>query len=83
MESTSEINQHVTSVMEAMHWPDDAFVPIANEENRKLMDRMQQLMEIRKTKSMHLEQLTERVKLLRIHFENADSDAFQNLVIKI
>lgn len=80
MTSVVEINQHINAVMETMNWPEDAFVPIANEENRKLMDRLQQLLETKDNKANHLKQLNERTELLRAHYKDAETDINQNLV---
>lgn len=77
---TSDMNQHVAAVMEAMGWPEDAFIPIANEENRKLLESIEQQMEIKQLKISHRDQLNERVKLLRDHHHNAETGIIENLV---
>lgn len=80
---TSDINQHVAAVLETMGWPDDAFVPIANEENRQLMESIEQQMEAKQMKIRHRDQLNERVKLLRDHHRNAEAAIIENLVMII
>lgn len=73
-------NQHIAAVMETMGWPEDAFMPIANDENRILMEGIEQQMEAKKMKTDHREQLTKRVKLLDEHHKNAQIGLVQNLV---
>lgn len=76
----NDINQHISAVMESMGWPEDAFMPIANDENRRLMESIEQEMEAKKMKTEHREQLTDRVKMLKDHFQNAQIGVVQNLV---
>lgn len=66
--------------MEVMNWPDDAFVPVANDENRQLMQQLQQLIETKENRAIHLKQLDQRVKLLTDHHQNAQADVIENLV---
>lgn len=80
MSTKSMINQHIQTVLDKMGWTDDAFVPIANDENRQLMQRMQQLMSEKSLKINLDEQLKDRVKWLKGHFQNAQIDIQQNLV---
>lgn len=80
---TSNMNQHVAAVMETMGWPEDAFIPIANDENRKLMESIEQQMEAKRMKISHRDQLNERVKLLNDHHRNAETGIIENLVWKI
>lgn len=63
-----------------MHWPDDGFVPVANEENRRLMEQLQQLIEAKEIRATHLKQLDQRLTLLADHHKNAQADVVQNLV---
>lgn len=77
------MNQHINTVMGAMGWPDDAFIPIANDENRELMKSIEQKMEAKRIKIQHREQLTERVEMLRNHNQNAEAGVVQNLVRSI
>lgn len=76
----NDINQHISAVMESMGWPEDAFMPIANNENRRFMESIEQEMEAKKMKTEHREQLTDRVKMLKDHFQNAQIGVVQNLV---
>lgn len=80
---TNYMNQHVAAVMEAMGWSEDAFIPIANEENRKLMESIEHQMETKRMKIGHCDQLNERVKLLNDHHRNAETGIIENLVRKI
>lgn len=77
---TSDMNEHLTAVMEAMGWPEDAFIPIANEENRKLMESIEKQMEIKQMKISHRDQLNGRVKLLMDHHRTAEAAVIENLV---
>lgn len=76
----NDLNQHINAVMGTMSWPEDAFMPIANDENRKLMESIEQQMEAKRMKTEHRDQLTERVKLLKEHHQNAQTGVVQNLV---
>lgn len=76
----NDINQHISAVMETMGWPEDAFMPIANDENRQLMESIEQEMEAKKMKTEHREQLKDRVKMLKDHFQSAQIGVVQNLV---
>lgn len=80
MTAKNDINPHLNTIMEMINWPDDAFVPVANDENRKLMEQLQQLIETKENQGNHLKQLDRRVKLLTEHYQNAQSDVLQNLV---
>lgn len=77
------INQHIQAVLDKMGFTDDAFVPIANDRNRQLMQRMQQLISEKSTKSNLNEQLKDRVKWLKEHFQNAQVDIQQNMVCSL
>lgn len=74
------INQHIAAVLDSMGWPDDAFIPIANDENRRLLENIEQQMEEKKMKTFHRDRLVERVKLLNDHYQNAEIGVIQNLV---
>lgn len=74
------INQHIAAVLDSMGWPDDAFLPIANDENRRLLENIEQQMEAKKMKTSHRDRLVERVKLLNDHLQNAEIGVIQNMV---
>lgn len=76
----NDINQHISAVIEAMGWPEDAFMPIANDENRRLIESIEQEMEAKKMKTEHRDQLGERTKMLKDHFQRAQVGVIQNLV---
>lgn len=80
MVSINDMNQHISAVMESMGWPEDAFMPIANDENRHLMENIEKQMEAKRMKTQHRDQLTERVNMLKDHFQNAQNGIIQNLV---
>lgn len=80
MTAKNDINPHLNTIMEMINWPDDAFVPVANDENRHLMEHLQQLIVKKENQENHLKQLDQRVKLLTDHYQNAQSDVLQNLV---
>lgn len=80
MSTKSMINQHIQTVLDKMGWTDDAFVPMANDQNRQLMQRMQQLLNEKGEKSNLNEQLQDRVKWLKGHYQNTETDIQQNLV---
>lgn len=83
MVESIDMSQQVAAVMETMGWPEDALIPIANEENRKLMESIEQQMEAQKMKISHRDHLNERVKLLRDHHRNAEIGITENLVREI
>lgn len=74
------INQHIAAVLESIGWPDDAFTPIANDENRQILEHIEHQMEEKTMKTSHRDQLTERVKLLKDHYQNAEIGVTQNMV---
>lgn len=82
MALANAMNPYMSSIMEVMNWPDDAFVPVANEENRQLMEQLQQQIQAKESRAIHLKQLDQRVKLITDHHQNAQADVIQNLVIK-
>lgn len=77
---SKDIDKHINAVMQSLNWPDDAFMPIANDENRRLMNRMEELITAKDKKSKFLEQLEERVKWFSEHHQNAKADFTLNLV---
>lgn len=77
---TNNMNQHMATVMETMGWPEDAFIPIANDENRRLMESIEQQIEAKRMKIHHRDQLKDRVKLLNDHHFNTESGIIENLV---
>lgn len=79
----SDIKQHINAVMETMGWPEDAFIPIANDENRRLMQRIEEQIAAKNMKTEHRAQLDERVQLLRDHHQNTSAGIIQNLVRSI
>lgn len=75
-----KIDQHMMSVMASMGWDDKAFVPIANESNKKLMVEIKWLQEVRAKKSSLQEMLKERVVWLKQHIDHCHSDVSRNMV---
>lgn len=61
-------------------WNEKAFVPIASEENRQLMDAIRQLQHERERQANAEEQLRDRVVWLKQHVDNSGSDIQRNLV---
>lgn len=80
MSTKTMINEHIQLVLDKMGWTDDAFVPVANEENRQLMQRIQQLIDEKSSKIHFNAQLKDRVKWLTGHRENTQADIQQNMV---
>lgn len=76
-----KLNPHVQDVMALIGWNEKAFVPIANEENRTLMDAIRVLEHDKQKKSGIQEQLGERVIWLKQHVENSQGDIQRNLVL--
>lgn len=78
-----KLNPHVQDVMALIGWNEKAFVPIANDENRQLMDAIRVLEHGKENKCGLKEQLGERVIWLKQHVENSQGDLQRNLVINI
>lgn len=72
---------YITKVMESMGWTDGSFIPVANEENRKIMEEVNQMMKNKEVKFSEAENINFRVNNLGEHFKNTDEQIFQNLVI--
>lgn len=75
-----KMNQHMMDVMTSMGWDEKAFVPIANETNRKLMAEIRLLQEEKAKKASLQELLKERVTWLKQHVDHCHSDIARNLV---
>lgn len=80
MVQPNNLNQHIVAVLESIGWPEDAFMPIANDENRNLLESIEQQMKSKKMLIVHRDQLSERVELLNEHHQNAQIGLVQNLV---
>lgn len=78
----TEMNQHINAVLETMNWPEDAFIPITNHENQKLMESVEELMKVKTVKTDHLKRLRERLNLLKTHHQDAESSIVHNSVEK-
>lgn len=76
----SAANSEITKIMESMGWTDGTFIPIANEENKYLMETMQQLLDAKEAKSDTNQDLEQRFTNLQKHISNAKQDIQQNLV---
>lgn len=63
-----------------MGWTDGTFIPIANEENKSLMEAMQKLLNLKEDKSEANQELEQRYANLQNHIINAEQDIQQNLV---
>lgn len=66
--------------MESMGWTDGSFIPVANEENRKIMEEINQMGKNKESKCSEAENMNFRVDNLGEHFKNTDEQIFQNLV---
>lgn len=71
---------YITKVMESMGWTDGSFIPVANEENRKIMEEINQMMKNKENKFSESESMNFRVNNLGEHFKNTEEQIFQNLV---
>lgn len=67
-------------IMESIGWNENAFAPIASDDNKLLMNAIRLLQEDKLRKSSHLEQLGGRVVWLKQHVENNHDDIQRNLV---
>lgn len=71
---------YITKVMESMGWTDGSFIPVANEENRKIMEEINFLMKTKENKFSESENMNFRVNNLGNHFKNTEEQIVQNLV---
>lgn len=75
-----KLNPHVQEVMALMGWNEKAYVPIASEQNRQLMDTIRRLQHDYERKVVLDEQLRDRVVWLKQHLDNNGHDIQRNLV---
>lgn len=67
-------------IMESIGWNENAFAPIASDDNKLLMHAIRLLQEDKLQKGSHVEQLGGRVVWLKQHVENNHDDIQRNLV---
>lgn len=78
MESDQNIYGHINAVVQQMGLSQDNFTPPANDENRFLLSKMQQLTKKRNQKNDLRAQLAERVNWLQEHYKSSQSELQQN-----
>lgn len=71
---------YVNDVMESMGWNNGSFIPVANIENRNLMELIQELTKEKTDKLLLKNNLETRVNNLNAHLTNAEQEINQNLV---
>lgn len=75
--------QQIAQLMESMGWTDGSFVPIANDENKFLMEQMQHLSEQKEHKIQSEQQFNDRFNRLTKNLGNTKQSIQENSVIKI
>lgn len=73
-------NNEIEKIMESMGWTDGTFIPIANEENKILMQSMQERLAEKESLSDRNQELDKRATNLKQHIVNSQSDILQNAV---
>lgn len=68
----------IVAIMESMGWTDGTFIPIANEENKLLMQQMQALLARKEVASNGHLQVEQRVRNLVERAKHANDDIGQN-----
>lgn len=73
--------QRIAQLMEEMGWTDGTFVPIANDENRLLMEQMQHISEEKEHKIQLEQQFSDRFNRLTKNLVNTQQSIQENSVI--
>lgn len=72
--------QRIAQLMEEMGWTDGTFVPIANDENKLLMEQMQHIAEENEHKHQSEQQLNDRLQRLTKNLGNTQQSIQENSV---
>lgn len=72
--------QQIANLMESMGWTDGTFVPIANDENKFLIEDMQRLSEQKEHKIQCEQQFNDRFNRLTKNLGNAQQSIQENSV---
>lgn len=72
--------QQIAELMSAMGWTDGTFVPIANDENKLLMERMQHFTEEKEHKVQLERQYNDRLQRLTKNLTNTQQGIQENSV---
>lgn len=72
--------QRIADLMSSMGWTDGSFVPIANEENKLLMERLQHLTDEKEHQVQLEQQFTGRCERLTKNLANAQQSIQENSV---
>lgn len=73
-------NNEIEKIMESMGWTDGTFIPIANEENKILMQSMQEQLAGKEKLTDRNQELDKRAANLKQHIVNSQNDILQNAV---
>lgn len=76
-------NNEIEKIMESMGWTDGTFIPIANEENKILMQGMQERLAEKEKLTDRNQELHQRAANLKQHIVNSQSDILHNAVENI
>lgn len=74
--------QQIAELMQSMGWTDGTFVPIANKENKFLMEQMQRLTEEKENKAQLKQQFSDRFQRLTKNLGNTQQSIQENSVIR-
>lgn len=75
---STTIDQEMGKIMEQMGWTDGTFIPIANAENRVLMQSMQDLLAHKERRVTEQQAIKQRVAGLKTHHQRTLDDLGQN-----
>lgn len=73
-------NNDIEKIMQSMGWTDGTFIPIANEENKILMQSMQERLAEKESLTDRNQELNKCLAKLKQHVVNSKSDLLQNAV---
>ncbi|GAB0099201.1 Coiled-coil domain-containing protein 39 [Sergentomyia squamirostris] len=68
----------IVAVLDSMGW-DGTSIPVANEENRNLMESINSLMRQKELKALRVQEEEARLKSLKNHFHNSEEEIVENL----
>lgn len=71
---------YITTVMETLGWPaDETFIPVANHDNRQLIETINLLSQQKLEKAKNNEILEDRVRSVKSHLDSSNLEVEQNL----
>lgn len=75
------MTDYINEVLQEMGCPKGTFVPVANEENRQLIDSISELTNRKQEQTLELQSTETKLQSLRSHFDHSKEEVCTNLVI--